>query len=91
MPSLQAMALVDLSDGKGPRHIPGVVWSPVSQLFEATLDDPEGNTVFLGAFASPMQAVQAMESMKATFARMGNATPGTRVGGPKPSGQPKPE
>ncbi|MFG1433385.1 hypothetical protein V5F44_20955 [Xanthobacter sp. V2C-8] len=87
MPSLQAMALVDLSDGKGPRHIPGLVWSPVSRLFEATLDDPHGRPVFLGGFETPSQAVEAMESMTATFARMGSSMPSTRVGGPKPSPQ----
>ncbi|MFG1480279.1 hypothetical protein V5F53_16725 [Xanthobacter sp. V4C-4] len=84
MPSLHDMALVDLRDGQGPRHIPGVSWSPVTRRYAATLDDPQGRPVFLGSFDTPGQALTALDSMKATFAKLGNTGTGTRVGGPRP-------
>lgn len=84
MPSLQDMALVDLQDGKGPRHIPGISWSPVSHKFEATMTDPKGNKMFLGRFETPSQAIEAVESMTKTFAKL-KAFTGTKVGGPKPA------
>ncbi len=86
MPSLQDMALVDLQDGKGPRHIPGISWSPVSHKFEATMADPEGNKMFLGCFETPSQAIEAIESMTKTFAKL--KAYGTKVGGPKPQAAP---
>jgi len=84
MPSLSNMALVDLQDGKGARHIPGLVWSPVSHLWEASMTDPHGNNMFIGNFETPGQALQAIESMRETFARM-KASTGIRVGGPRPA------
>lgn len=87
MSGLDDMAVVDLGDGKGPRLIPGLSWNPVSRLFEATMEDPHapGGAVvmFLGAFETPRRALEALESMKATFARVA-VYPGTKVGGPKP-------
>lgn len=83
MPSLHDMSLVDFHDGKGPRHVEGLVWSPVSRLWEATMTDPQGNKMFLGSFETPARAIEAVESMTKTFAKL-KAFTGTKVGGPRP-------
>lgn len=82
MPSLQDMARVDLQDGQGPRHIPGLSWSPVTRRYAASMNDPQGRPVHLGSFDTPTQALEALNSMKATFAK--SVGTGTRVGGPRP-------
>ena len=86
MPSLQDMALVDLGDGKGPRHIPGVSWDPVTRLYDAHITDPHGRYILLGGYEEPRKAVEAIQSMTETFARWGGCT-NTIVGGPKPVSQ----
>lgn len=82
MPSLQDMALVDLGDGKGPRHIPGVSWDPATRLYDARITDPHGRDIFLGGYEEPLKAVEAIRSMTESFARWGSF-PNTVVGGPK--------
>lgn len=87
MPSLQDMALVDLGDGKGPRHIPGVSWCPRSGLYEAHMADPQGRSLYLGGFEEPRRAVEAIGSMTTIYAKLGEMKQ-TAVGGPKPGAFP---